>query len=115
MNKFVRFLSAGLILLSAVFACDPDEPQKPDTPAITVSVSPTALSFAAENAPAQNVSVSSSGSWKVVPGDSWFTVSPLSGSGSGSLQVSVNRNASGTRTASFTVALGGMESIKRSS
>lgn len=103
MNKFVRFLSAGLILLSAVFACDPDEPQKPDTPAITVSVSPTALSFAAENAPAQNVSVSSSGSWKVVPGDSWFTVSPLSGSGSGSLQVSVNRNASGTRTASFTV------------
>ena len=102
MKKMLRLFGAAA-LLAAVFACGPDEPQQPETPPITVSVSPSSLSFAAENAPAQSVSVQSNGSWRVVPGDSWFTVTPLSGNGSGSLQVSVNRNASGARTAVFTV------------
>ena len=104
MNRFVRFLSAGLFLFAAGMGCTPDEPQPQPVQPISVSVSPTALTFVSENAAPQNVAVSSSGSWKVTPGDSWFSVTPLSGSGNASLQVSVNRNASGARSAVFTVA-----------
>ena len=91
-------------LLAAVFSCDPtDSPATPVNP-VSVTVSPSALAFAAENAPAQSVMLSSDGAWRVTPGDSWFTVTPLTGNGAATLQVSVGRNAGGARSATFTVA-----------
>ena len=103
MKKRLRFFGLAA-LLAAVFSCDPTvSPATPVKP-VSVAVSPSALSFAAENAPAQSVTLSSDGAWRVTPGDSWFSVTPLAGNGATTLQVSVGRNAGGARSATFTVA-----------
>jgi hypothetical protein len=82
--------------------------------AATMTVSPTSLSFTATqgaaNPASQSMTVSSNGTWTVSKSATWLTVSPASGSNTGTITASVNTvNATlGTNTATITVTGGGM-------
>ena len=85
-----------VILSLSMIACNRPEPEKET---ITVTVSPTALSFAAEGG-TETLSVSSNGLWYVRPEASWIGVSASSGSGNGLVEVTVQPNAGELRSGS---------------
>ena len=94
--KYVRlFLVVAALALMAVSCNTPEpEPEK-----ITVSVSPTSLEINAEGA-TQTLTVTSNGLWYARRDGSWITVSPSSGSGNGTVQVTVAPNTGDARTGS---------------
>ena len=87
------FWVAFLALL--VVSCGTPEPEPVK---ITVSASPTSLTFSAEGGTEQ-VSVSSNGLWYARTEGEWASVSPTSGSGNASIQVTARPNADAARTA----------------
>ena len=83
-----------LVLLAVVAAsCTPKEQEDP----ISLSVTPSELSFGAEDNSTKFVVITTNGSWTAVPADSWIHVS--SGSGSGSASISVTADANGQNAA----------------
>ena len=90
----------------------------------TLALSVNSLSYSAitngSNPPAQNISVSNSGTgslnWSASSNASWLTVSPASGTNSGTIQASVNISglAAGTYNAAITVSAQGANNSPQS-
>ena len=105
MKKLSYILIAALTLLAV--ACNPKEEGGGDKPG-TLSVSPASLSFAADPASPQSVTVSASGSWTATVTESWVQVAPSSGSGNGTLSISVSTNTSDARAAKLKIVSGSL-------
>ena len=88
MNQLKYILLAALCAL--VVSCG--EKGK-DDPTDTLSLSPASLSFAAKGASAQSVGVTASGAWNATPTEAWIQLSATSGSGNGSISVTVAPSA----------------------
>ena len=93
--RLFLFLAAFVFALAA---CGPTEPEK-----VTVSVSPSSLSFDADGG-FQTISVSSNGAWSIRIDGGWIGTSVMSGSGNGSFDVKVEANDGDARQGSLTVS-----------
>jgi len=81
-------LTAGLVVASCQKKEESDE-------AKAVATSETYVEFAPSATPEQTISVYSDGAWAVDVDSDWITVSPMSGSGMGSITISVTENFTG--------------------
>lgn len=107
MKKLIPILSFVAALLLAV-SCDPKEPVVQDS----FSVSPTSLEFKAEDSSTQYVTVTASGDWTATASPSWIHVKPTSGTGKGSVSVTVDANKEGgNRTGSISFSGSGTASV----
>ena len=79
-----------LVMLLAVLltACTPKQKEE----ALTLSVSPSTLAFKASDQSTKFVSVSTNGSWTATPAGDWIHLSATSGTGDGSISVTVSAN-----------------------
>jgi hypothetical protein len=79
----------------------------------TITLSPSSLTYTAisgsSNPASKSMTVASNGSWTASDNASWLTLSPTSGSGNGTISVSINLAGVpvGTHTAAITVTGGG--------
>ena len=90
-------LMAALVL---AFSCNPTtEPTVQDT----LTVSPTSLSFEAEDASVKLVYVTTTGDWTASLSDNWMHLEKSSGTGKGTLALKVDANTGGDRTGTLTV------------
>ena len=96
--KHSRLLAILAAFALALASCGPDEPEK-----VTVSVSPTSLSFDSDGG-SQSLNVQSNGSWTVRVDGGWITASTFSGSGNGSVEVTAAANDGDVREGSLTIA-----------
>ncbi|MBO4535702.1 MAG: DNA/RNA non-specific endonuclease [Bacteroidales bacterium] len=96
--KHSRLLAILAAFVLALASCGPDEPEK-----VTVSVSPTSLSFDSDGG-SQSLNVQSNGSWTVRVDGGWITASTFSGSGNGSVEVTAAANDGDVREGSLTIA-----------
>ena len=88
--------------LSLAVSCDPknNEPVVTDT----LTVSPTSISFKADETDTHSVLVSTKGDWEVSTTQDWIVFpTRTSGTGNGSFDVKVKPNTGGDRTGSITV------------
>lgn len=93
-----------LVPLAVVASCDKTKQPVPDDKTetkTTLTVSPSALSFAADGE-SHYVNVSSSGDWTADWDDNWITVSPASGTGNISVTVKADKNSMGERSGTVT-------------
>ena len=83
-----------LVLLAAfaLWACGEKNPEKPET-SLSLSVSPTSLSFLADDASVKFITITTTGSWTATPADDWIHLNKTSGSGNASVSVTVDANA----------------------
>lgn len=104
MTKQVSLLLAGAAaLLALVFSCGPTEVPVTEE---TLSLSPTSLSFEAEDTSVKLVYVTTDGDWSASLSDTWMHLEKSSGSGKGVLALTVDANAGDDRTGSLTVKAG---------
>ena len=96
--KPARLFICLSLLAMALVSCGPTEPEKVP---VTVSVSPTSLSFPTDGG-SETISVNSNGLWYAKSDASWLIVSATSGSGSGPLQLTASPNTGVARTATVT-------------
>ena len=101
MKRYLYILAA----LALVAACDkPEQPSQggKDDKKATLSVFPSTETFEATPSEAKTVTLSSNTDWKVTEKDEWITVSPASGTGNASLNLSVTRNTGVAREGKVT-------------
>ncbi len=96
--KAVRLLICLAALAFTLVSCHEPEPVKEP---VTVSVTPSSLSFGVEGGSA-SLSVSSNGLWYARADASWINLSSTSGSGSATLQVTASPNSGDARNATIT-------------
>ena len=103
--KMKKFLLSSLVLLMgsmlsvSLTSCGGDD--DPDNVAVgspMVSLSQTGGS--------QSIAITSNTNWTVSGAPSWLMVSPMTGSGNGTITVSASENTESARTASLTVQAG---------
>ena len=107
MKKLVSFLPVAALaaaLFTVVSCGSKDNPVNNDT----LTVSPAALSFEAEDASTSLVYVTTDGSWTASASPSWIHLDKTSGTGKGSIGVSVEANPGEDRTG--TISFTGAES-----
>ena len=97
-RKIIPILS----LLAAFFlaaSCDPTatKPEVQDT----LTVSPSSLSFEAEDSSNKLVNIVTNGDWKASPSESWIHMEKTSGTGKASVAVTVDANPGEDRTGSI--------------
>lgn len=99
------------LIATTLFLCrctkeDEKKDPTPATPATSLTVSPTNLSFSCLSGE-EKVTVTANSSWTVSSDQSWCTVSPASGSNNGTLTVKVGANTQASdRKATVTVTSG---------
>jgi len=97
MKKILHLL---LPLALLVAACNPGQTDS----ALTLSLSTTQLDFKASDASTKFVSVSTNGSWTATPAGDWIHLSATSGTGDGSISVTVSENEENiTRSANILI------------
>ena len=99
-----RKLISILPLLAALFltfSCDPtkNNPEVQDT----LTVNPTSLAFEAEDASTKLVYVTTEKDWTATPSANWIRMEKTSGTGKGTLAVTVDANMGEDRSGSITV------------
>ncbi len=104
--KLFFLLLAGILL---AVACGKE---KPGQTADSLSAAPSQLSFEAGDNSVKLVSVSASGAWSATPSASWIKVNPASGTGDGTLNVSVEANAAASPRSSVVKLNCGTESAE---
>ena len=87
MKKILYFALSALLLV----ACGEKQKEQPDTGTqLTLTVSPNSLSFTDVDSSKKLLSVSTSGSWTATPAGNWIHLDKTSGTGNGSVTVSVD-------------------------
>ena len=101
MKKQATLLLVPVIaVLGFLSSCGPKEdPVVNDT----LSVTPEALSFEAEDNSHKLVMISTAGEWTATPSDAWIRLARTSGTGNASLDVSVDTNEKENRSGTITV------------
>ena len=102
-RKYIPILPL-VAALFLTFSCDPtqikpEEPEENDT----LTVSPESLSFEAEDASVRLAYVTTGKDWTATPSAGWIHMEKTSGTGKGTLAVTVDANTGGDRTGSITV------------
>ena len=99
-RKLIPILPLVAALL-ATFSCDPaqTDPEVKDT----LTVNPTSLEFDAEDTSTKLVYITTEKDWTATPSGSWIHMEKTSGTGKGTLAVSVDANAGDERTGSISV------------
>lgn len=85
-NNIIRYCAAAMAVC-AVFGCKQEELYEPDS-----LLSAQSITFEAEAAEAQSLTIASNGSWMIDVVDDWITVTPMSGTGSTDVSVTVTDN-----------------------
>ena len=103
-SPMIRKMMSILPFVAAVFltlSCDPtkNNPEVQDT----LTVSPSSLSFEAEDVSTKLVYVATEKDWTATPSASWIKLGTTSGTGKGTLEVKVDANTGEDRTGSITV------------
>ena len=98
-RKFIPILP----LVAAFFLCVSCDPIEEPVVNDTLTVSPEALSFEAEDASVKLVYVTTEKDWTASPSAGWIRMDKSSGTGKATLSVSVEANTGEDRTGSITV------------
>ncbi len=85
-NNIFGYCAAAMAVCS-VFGCKQEELYEPDS-----LLSAQSITFEAEAAEAQSLTIASNGSWMIDVVEEWITVTPMSGTGSADVTVSVKDN-----------------------
>ena len=85
-NNIIGYCAAAMAVC-AVFGCKQEELYEPDS-----LLSAQSITFEAEAAEAQSLTIASNGSWMIDVVDDWITVTPVSGTGSTDVSVTVTDN-----------------------
>lgn len=104
MNKFIHLVLSGLILLT--YACSNND----DTPVPELVVSTESVTFPADGA-VKEMHIKTNVNWTVASSDSWCTVSPASGEGTGTIMLTVAATPNTTddeRNAVLTITAGNL-------
>jgi len=105
--KFQHYLLAILACVSVLVSCGEKTPQNEQPTEATVSVSPTSLTFTSDVS-SQDITVSASGKWYLESSQTWCQTSCTSGTGNGSVRITVSANPNTTsRTANLTFTTDG--------
>lgn len=101
MKRTLISILASLAALLVLFSCDPtkNNPEVQDT----LTVNPTSLEFEAEDASTKLVYVTTEKDWTATPSANWIHMEKTSGSGKGTLAVTVDANTGEDRSGSITV------------
>ena len=87
--KRILYLALSALLL---VACGEKQKEQPDTKTLTLTVSPSSLSFTAEDASTKFISVTTTGSWTATPAGNWIHLDKNSGNGDASISVTMDVN-----------------------
>ena len=98
MKKTLTFAVMALLLMG----CDMTNKNGTEAAEPTLTVSPQELSFQAEDSSNKLVAITTNGSWTATPAADWLHVNPTSGTGNGSVAVTVDP-ADGNRSANILV------------
>ena len=88
-KNIIRFCAAALVALPFV-GCQQEELVKP-----SALMSDSSLTFAATDAEPQMFTIASDDEWMIDVAEDWLTVSPMAGSGTQEITVTVNDNVQG--------------------
>ena len=99
----IRKIIPILPLVAAFFLCVSCDPIEEPVVNDTLTVSPEALSFEAEDASVKLVYVTTEKDWTATPSAGWIRMEKTSGTGKATLAVSVEANPGEDRTGSITV------------
>ena len=101
MKRTLISILASLAALLVLFSCDPtkNNPEVQDT----LTVNPTSLEFEAEDASTKLVYVTTEKDWTATPSANWIRMEKTSGTGKGTLAVTVDANMGEDRSGSITV------------
>ena len=103
-----------IMLLVALFVACQQKPAQEDT--LSLSVTPSSMSFSAQDKTSKFLSISTTGSWTATPASSWIHLSATSGTGNGSVSVSVDEcTTAGSRSANILVIASASGSEKQAS
>ena len=97
MKKVLQLLVPVLTVLAAVYSCDPTVDS-----ADTLTVNRTSLSFEAKDGSTEFISVTTAGSWTASASPAWIRLDKTSGTGDGSVGVTVDVNEGEARTGTIT-------------
>ncbi len=97
MKKVLQLLVPVLTVLAAVYSCDPTV----DT-ADTLTVNRTSLSFEAKDGSTAFISVTTAGNWTASASSAWIRLDKTSGTGDGTVGVTVDVNEGEIRTGTIT-------------
>lgn len=106
MKKIVQLLLLGLYLLTTVYACSTDD----DTPAPELEVSTESITLPADGAE-KGMHIKTNVNWTITSSESWCTVSPSSGTGTGTIKLMIAATPNTTddnRSALLTVTAGNL-------
>lgn len=106
MKKVLQLLLLGFCLLTTVYACSSDD--DPVTPELIVSTQ--SITFSKEGGD-KIIHIKTNVNWTITSDQSWCTVTPSSGDGTGTIKLTVNATANTTndnRTAILTVTAGSL-------
>ena len=102
MKRTLIPILASLATLLVLFSCDPTKKNNPETQD-TLTVNPNSLDFEAEDASTKFVSILTEKDWTATPSNPWIHLEKTSGTGRGTLAVTVDANLGEDRTGSITV------------
>lgn len=105
MKKNIHLLLLGLCILTTAYACSKD-----DAPAPELAVSTESISLSADGT-GKEMHIKTNVNWTVVSSESWCTVSPSSGAGTGTIKLTVaatSNTMDDNRSAQLTITAGNL-------
>jgi len=104
-----RKILSLLPLAAAILLCVSCDPKKEPVVQDTLTVSPTSLSFEAEDGTVKLVNITTAGDWTASPSADWIVMQKTSGTGNASVSVQVKPNPEADRTG--TIAFSGADKV----
>ena len=104
------YLAIGVLCNVSLVSCGDSFKEK--TEIVTCGISTNALTFGVSSTEVQTVDITSEAAWEVAvdqAGGNWLTVSPLEGTGNGTLTIAADKNNGPKRSATLTIAAKGAE------
>ena len=104
------YLAIGVLCNASLVSCGDSFKEK--TEIVACGISTNALTFGVSSTEVQTVDITSEAAWEVAvdqAGGNWLTVSPLEGTGNGTLTIAADKNNGPKRSATLTIAAKGAE------
>lgn len=104
------YLAIGVLCNASLVSCGDSFKEK--TEIVACGISTNALTFGVSSTEVQTVDITSEAAWEVAvdqAGGDWLTVSPLEGTGNGTLTIAADKNNGPKRSATLTIAAKGAE------